>query len=113
MSLVCWIPRLILPVRISLDSFHLSLLTFFLAPGNIDQALDPDVHTVAPSSLNVVPDSSVSMTVNPSALGADQPSVEMGSIDSVSGMVAASSDPNLSSVDWDLDEALAWFNTSS
>jgi hypothetical protein len=100
-------------VRISLDPFYLSLLTFFLAPGNIDQALDSNMHTVASSSFNVVPDSSVSMTVDPSVLSADQPSVDMGSIDSVSGMVAASSDPNLSSVNWDLDEALAWFNTSS
>ena len=77
----------------------------------MNQVIDPSVHTVAPSSLDVVPDPPASVATNPSAFSAYQFSV--GSNDSISGMVAASSDPNLPSVDWDFNEALTWFNASS
>ena len=79
----------------------------------MSQVIDPSAHTVASPSLDVVPDPPASVAMNPSAFSAYQSSVEVGSNDSVSGMVAASSDPNLSSVDWDFNEAIAWFDASS
>ena len=79
----------------------------------MNQVIDPSVHTAAPLSLDVVPDPPASVATNPSTFSAYQSSVGVGSNDSVSGMVAASSDPNLSSVDWDFNEAIAWFNASS
>ena len=66
----------------------------------MNQVTDRGAHTVVPPSLEAVPDPPTLMNPSVDIPSAYQSSVGAGSNDSVSGMVASSSDPNLCQEDW-------------
>jgi hypothetical protein len=77
--------------------------------------IDSGAPTVVPSFAVTVPDPPASMAVNPStnASSVYQSAAEVYSNVSTSGLASSDPQPNSSLVDWDFNEALAWFHASS